>query len=68
MPRMGGIEATTIIRTKLHHKGVILGATGNILPEDIAEFTAAGVDRVLAKPLKLREVHAALAGIQINYC
>jgi CheY-like chemotaxis protein len=51
MPVMTGVEATQIIRKTLGYKGLILGVTGNALEEDIAEFTAAGVTKVVLKPI-----------------
>ena len=62
MPRMGGIEATANIR-KMGYKGVILGVTGNISPDDVAEFMKSGASRVLPKPLQLPQVSSAIRGM-----
>ena len=67
MPRMGGIEATTIIR-QIEYSGLIVGVTGNALPEDIAEFTKSGANRVLTKPLQLQHVTAVLSGNFASRC
>lgn len=49
---------------RVHIYTYIQIAAGNILPEDIAEFKAAGADYVLLKPLKLHELEGALRKIQ----
>ena len=51
MPRMTGAVATEIIRNDLNFKGIILGVTGNALPEDIKDFVDKGADDVIVKPL-----------------
>jgi CheY-like chemotaxis protein len=58
MPRMNGIEAVAAIRQEDLRNGRndgprILGLTGNVSCEDIAQFQQAGCDDVLAKPLRL---------------
>ena len=50
MPNMDGPTASKEIRA-LGYKGLIIGLTGNALPEDIATFKAHGVDEVLTKPV-----------------
>ena len=52
MPNMCGAEATRLIR-QLGYKGLIVGVTGNSQQSDIDEFTAAGVDKVMTKPLDI---------------
>jgi CheY-like chemotaxis protein len=49
---MRGPEATKHIRA-LGYKGIIVGVTGNALPEDIKEFIDHGADMVLTKPFDL---------------
>ena len=49
---MCGAEATRLIR-QLGYKGLIVGVTGNSQQSDIDEFTAAGVDKVMTKPLDI---------------
>ena len=51
MPRMKGEDAARIIRNTLKFKGIILGVTGNVLPEEIAAFKRKGVDEVVVKPM-----------------
>ena len=59
MPNLDGIGATRQIR-ELGHTGLILGITGNVLNEQVAEFMDAGVDSVLPKPLIVQELLAQL--------
>jgi CheY-like chemotaxis protein len=54
MPVLSGIEATRKIR-KLGYTGIIMGVTGNVLEEQIADFEMAGASGVLAKPVDLRK-------------
>ena len=51
MPRMKGEDATRIIRRDLKYEGIILGVTGNVLPEEIEAFVKKGADAVVSKPL-----------------
>lgn len=62
MPRMNGVDATRQMRQVLNYRGVIIGVTGNVGPDDIAAFIESGADRVLAKPLQLSHVKLALRG------
>ena len=50
MPNMDGPTATAAIRS-LGFLGLIIGVTGNALPEDIDAFTRSGANRVFIKPL-----------------
>ena len=50
MPNKDGPTATRELR-ELGYKGIIIGVTGNVLPEDVAHFKAHGADDVLAKPM-----------------
>lgn len=52
MPNMNGPEAVKRIRD-LGYKGPIFGVTGNVLPDDIADFIAHGANAVIEKPLKI---------------
>lgn len=61
MLRMHGPEAVAIMRRDLHFEGVIIGVTGNALPEDLARFVASGANEVLTKPLNRAKLGAALA-------
>jgi signal transduction histidine kinase/FixJ family two-component response regulator len=55
MPNMNGMDCTRKLR-KFKFEGIIVGLTGNALDEDVAEFTSAGADIVLSKPLKMNQV------------
>ena len=61
MPNMDGPTATKIIRS-LGFSGLIIGLTGNALPEDIATFRSHGADRVLTKPLDLMALECTVLG------
>jgi CheY-like chemotaxis protein len=50
---MSGPDATKIIRSMGFDRLVILGVTGNVLPEDVDMFLDHGVDAVLGKPMNL---------------
>ena len=45
-------DATEQIRD-LGFKGVILGVTGNVLPEDVNYFISKGADSVVGKPVSI---------------
>lgn len=55
MPVMSGPEASAIIR-EMENDVLMLGVTGNLLPEDIGHFMDCGVDSVLPKPMKYEEL------------
>jgi len=52
MPVMNGPAATKALR-ELGCTCLIVGVTGNVLPEDVSHFMAQGADHVLTKPLVL---------------
>ena len=52
MPRMRGTEAAQRIR-ELGYKGIIIGVTGNALPEDVKDFIDHGADAVIPKPFDI---------------
>ena len=62
MPVMDGITATRHIRALQNPaKDVaILAMTANVLPQQIAQFRAAGMDDHVGKPFKRDELHAAV--------
>ena len=62
MPKLSGPLATTSIRT-MGYIGVVIGVTGNALPEDINEFRSHGADAVLSKPLDLSDFETTLRGL-----
>ena len=47
------------------YAGKIVGLTGNILPEDFAEFERNGADAVLAKPLVKDKLVAILRQLHV---
>ena len=67
MPNMNGPAATRLIREQLGYKGLIIGVTGNALPEDIANFKDHGADDVLVKPLKISQFDEVLSMIRRKY-
>jgi len=52
MNRMDGPIAANTLRTQHSYVGLIIGVTGNGLPEDIDNFISHGANHVLVKPLK----------------
>lgn len=59
MPNMTGSQATVELR-RLGYQGLILGLTGNTLPEEVAAFIACGANEVLSKPTEGKHIRAAL--------
>lgn len=53
MPNMNGPTATKLIREMGFEQLIIIGVTGNMLPEDVEMFINHGADAVLGKPLKM---------------
>ena len=51
MIRMNGPEAVQKMRVDLGYRGVVIGITGNALPEDLDNFRDHGANMVLTKPL-----------------
>jgi signal transduction histidine kinase/CheY-like chemotaxis protein len=60
MPVMDGPTATKLIR-EAGYKGLIVGVTGNVLPEDKAYFLSQGADAVMTKPMDMKELRALLS-------
>jgi CheY-like chemotaxis protein len=60
---MDGLEATRQIRALPGAAGrvPILGLTASAMPDDVAACRAAGMDEVLAKPVNMGALAAALA-------
>lgn len=56
MNNMHGPKAVRILRTEYNYTGIIIGVTGNALPDDINSFIRQGVDHVLTKPLKRKKL------------
>mmetsp|Transcript_15599 Transcript_15599/g.21391 ORF Transcript_15599/g.21391 Transcript_15599/m.21391 type:complete len:118 (-) Transcript_15599:237-590(-) len=61
MLRMNGPEAARIIRQDLKYSGIILGITGNVHAEQIADFVNHGVNEVITKPLTKSKLLLAIA-------
>jgi signal transduction histidine kinase/ActR/RegA family two-component response regulator len=62
MPEMDGLEATRRIRAEVSGGGPrVIAVTADALPEQTDAFRAAGVDDVLAKPIVVGALAAALA-------
>ena len=51
MVRMNGPEAVQKMRVELGYRGVVIGITGNALPQDIENFRDHGANMMLTKPL-----------------
>ncbi|QNM82488.1 response regulator [Sphingomonas sabuli] len=65
MPNMDGISATRAIRAldPPARDIPILAMTANVLPEQVREFLAAGMNGHVAKPIRQRELHSAIAAV-----
>ena len=63
MPKMNGQTATRLIR-QMGFQGIIIGATGDFMDQEIEQFKQSGVDAVLAKPLDLKVFRETLLNIQ----
>jgi CheY-like chemotaxis protein len=62
MPEMDGLEATCRIRSELSEaiQPAIIAMTANVTVEDQAVFLRTGMDDVLPKPVRMRELAAVL--------
>jgi len=62
MPGMDGITATQHIRALQHpaHRLPIVAMTANVLPQQVKQFRAAGMDDHIGKPFKRDELYAAV--------
>ena len=61
MPNKDGPTATRELR-ELGYAGIIIGVTGNALPEDVAYFKSQGANEVLPKPMDIGELKKILIG------
>ncbi|WP_081035773.1 ATP-binding protein [Rhodobacter capsulatus] len=63
MPRMNGVDATEAIRagTGPNHETPIIAVTANVLPEARNRLEAAGVCRVISKPITRKMLDQVLA-------
>ena len=62
MPNMDGPSATRELR-QLGYTGLVIGVTGNALPQDKKYFLECGADRVLIKPVDRNCLESAISGI-----
>ena len=60
---MNGTEAVVQLR-ELGYNGIILGVTGNALPEDVQEFENKGADLVIVKPLDIAKFEDAIKKVK----
>ena len=61
MPVMDGYEATARIRANPDWAALpVLALTASVMPEDRARALKAGVDSLIAKPVRAAEFYAAL--------
>ena len=61
MPVMDGPTACRRIRS-LGYLGIILGVTGNAMPEDIQHFIAHGANKVFPKPFDITQLELVVSG------
>ncbi|HEY8381503.1 MAG TPA: ATP-binding protein [Microvirga sp.] len=63
MPVMDGMSATRAIRGLDHPASTlpIIAMTANVLPQQVAQFRAAGMDDHVGKPFKREELYLAIA-------
>jgi len=66
MPEMNGVDAARAIRTFEREQGraptPIIALTANVMPGQVAEYRAAGMDDCVAKPIELERLFNAMAG------
>jgi signal transduction histidine kinase/CheY-like chemotaxis protein len=55
MPNMSGVEMTRRLREG-GYPYLIIGLTGNVMEQDMIEFSNAGADHVLMKPVSMKDV------------
>ena len=46
------------------YKNLVVGVTGNVLDDDVVEFQEAGVDFVLAKPVRMNLLTTILSHVK----
>ena len=63
MPRLNGEDAAKAIRD-LGYLGLIIGLTGNGMPDDIASFKRHGANDVMVKPMSIEKFDAVMARLQ----
>ena len=60
MPGISGIETTSKLREE-KYSGYIIGLTGQVESEVVAECREKGMDRVMAKPILLKDVEQLIS-------
>jgi CheY-like chemotaxis protein len=55
-----GDQASRKIREETNFSRLIIGLTGNALDDDVTRFIAAGVDCVISKPLRSKQLQAII--------
>jgi CheY-like chemotaxis protein len=60
MPHMDGPTATSMIR-ELGYRGLIIGITGNMMPEDVRHFLDHGANTVFPKPIHFEDLDVYLS-------
>jgi len=64
MPVMNGVEAARAIRRREAEEGLrrtpILALSANVMPHQVAEYLAAGMDGLIAKPIEVRAMLEAM--------
>lgn len=63
---MNGPDATQEIREMYGSRLIIIGLTGNVMPEDIQHFIELGADAVLRKPLEVNDFVALVDQLYID--
>jgi CheY-like chemotaxis protein len=67
MPGMGGMAATSKILSEKKRQGlpppIIIAVTANVMPDQLQEYRACGVDQIVAKPVRKREIDCLLKEI-----
>ena len=65
MPILLGSDAIQQIRA-FGYNGCIVSVTGNVLPEDRKKILDSGANKVIAKPLEVKDLRAIVTGILCN--
>ena len=64
MPVLDGVSAASIIRAEEARAGrprtPIIALTANAMPDQLAEYRAAGLDDCVVKPIRIVELHSAI--------
>jgi signal transduction histidine kinase len=65
MPNMTGVEMTRRLREG-GYPYLIIGLTGNVMEQDMIEFSNAGADHVLMKPVSMKDVMGLIRFINLH--